>query len=59
MGNLVPNFVHGLALAYDAQNITDYIEDPRIHGGPIVGQSSTNHLLAAKNALVEEHKVVT
>jgi hypothetical protein len=58
MGNLVPNFAQGLALVYDAQDITDYI-DPRIHGGPIVGQSSTSHLPTAKDALVEEHKVAT
>jgi len=57
MGNLVPNFAHGLALAYDAQNITDCIKDPRIHGGPIPGQSSTSHLPTMRNALVEEHKV--
>jgi hypothetical protein len=59
MGNLVPNFAQGLALVYDAQDITDYIEDPRIHGGPIVGQSSTSHLPTTKDALVEEHKVAT
>jgi hypothetical protein len=57
MGNLVPNFAQGLALAYGAQDITDYIKDPRIHGGPIVRQSSTSHLPTAKDALVEEHKV--
>ncbi|KAH9532570.1 hypothetical protein CY35_18G004900 [Sphagnum magellanicum] len=57
VGNLVPNFAQGLALAYDAQNITDCIENPRIHGGPIVGQSNTSHLPTARNALVEEHKV--
>jgi hypothetical protein len=57
VGNLVPDFAQGLALAYDAQNITDCIEDPRIHGGPIVRQSSTSHLPTARNALVEEHKV--
>ncbi len=57
MGNLVPDFAQGLALAYDAQNITDCIKDPRIHGGPILGQSSTSHLPTARNALVEEHKV--
>jgi hypothetical protein len=59
MGNLVPNFAQGLALAYNAQDITDYIEDPRIHGGPILGQKSTNHLPTAKDALVEDHKVAT
>jgi len=56
MGNLVPNS-QGLALAYDAQDITDCIEDPRIHGGPIVGQSSTSHLPTARDALVKDHKV--
>jgi hypothetical protein len=59
VGNLVPNFAQGLALAYDAQNITDCIEDPRIHGGPILGQSSTSHLPITRDALVEEHKVAT
>jgi hypothetical protein len=59
MGNLVPNFAQGLALAYDAKDITDCIEDLRIHGGPIVGQSSTSHLPAANDALVEKHKVAT
>ncbi len=59
MGNLVPNFAQGFALAYDAKDITDYIKDPRIHGGPIVGQSSTSHLPTTKDALVEEHKVAT
>jgi hypothetical protein len=59
MGNLVPNFAQGLASAYDAQNITDCIEDPRIHGGPILGQSSTSHLPTSKDALVEEQKVAT
>ncbi len=59
VGNLVPNFAQGLALVYDAQDITNYIEDPRIHGGPIVGQSNTSHLPIAKDALVEEHKVAT
>jgi hypothetical protein len=57
VGNMVPNFAQGLALAYYAQDITDCIKDPRIHGGPIVGQSSTTHLPTAKDALVEEHKV--
>ncbi|CAM6039912.1 unnamed protein product [Sphagnum compactum] len=59
VGNLVPNFAQGLALAYDAQDITDCIENPRIHGGPILEQSSTSHLPTAKDALVEEHKVAT
>jgi len=59
VGNLVPNFAQGLALAYDAQNITDCIEDPRIHGGPILGQSNTSHLPTARDALVERHKVAT
>jgi len=59
MGNLVPHFAQGLALAYGAQDITDYIKDPTIHGGPIVGQSSTSHLPTAKDALVEKHKVAT
>jgi len=59
VGNLVPNFAQGLALAYDAKDITDYIEDPRIHGGPIVGQSNTSHLPTANDALVEKHKVDT
>ncbi len=59
MGNLVPNFAQGLALAYDAQNITDFIEDPRIHGGPIIGQSSTSHLPTLRDAFVEEQKVAT
>ncbi|CAM6061155.1 unnamed protein product [Sphagnum tenellum] len=59
MGSLVPHFAQGLALAYGAQDITNYIKDPRIHGGPIVGQSSTSHLPIAKDALVEEHKVAT
>jgi hypothetical protein len=57
VGNLVPNFAQGLALAYDAQDITDCIEDPRIHEGPILGQSSTSHLPTAKDALVEDRKV--
>ncbi len=57
MGNLVPNFAHGLALAYDAQNITDCIEDPRIHGGPILGQNNISHLPTARDAFVEKHKV--
>ncbi len=56
-GNLVPNFAQGFALAYDAQDIIDYIEDLRIHGGPIIGQSNTSHLPIAKDALVEKHKV--
>jgi len=59
MGNLVPNFAQGLALAYDAEDITDCIEDLRIHGGPIVGQSSTSHLPIANDALIEKHKVAT
>ncbi|CAM6015569.1 unnamed protein product [Sphagnum balticum] len=59
MGNLVPNFAQGLALAYDAEDITNCIEDPKIHGGPIVGQSSTNNLPTVKDALVEQHKVAT
>ncbi len=59
VGNLVPNFAQGLALAYDAQNITDCIKDPRIHGGPILGQSSTSHLPTSRDALVEEQKVAT
>jgi hypothetical protein len=59
VGNLVPNFAQGLALAYDAQDITDCIKDPRIHGGIILGQSSTSHLPNARDALVEEHKVAT
>ncbi|CAM6039910.1 unnamed protein product [Sphagnum compactum] len=59
VGNLVPNFAQGLALAYDAQDITDCIENPRIYGGPILEQSSTSHLPIAKDALVEEHKVAT
>ncbi len=57
VGNFVPNFAQGLALAYDAQNITDSIADPKIHGGPILGQSGTSHLPTARNALVEDHKV--
>jgi hypothetical protein len=59
MGNLVPNFAQGLALAYDAQDITDCITDPKIHGRPILGQSGTSHLPTARNALVEDHKVAT
>ncbi|CAM6015575.1 unnamed protein product [Sphagnum balticum] len=59
VGNLVPNFAQGLALAYDAQDITDCIVDPKIHGGPIIGQSGTSHLPTARNALVEDHKVAT
>jgi hypothetical protein len=59
MGNLVPDFAQGFALAYDAQDITDCTKDPRIHGGAILGQSSTSHLLTAKDALVEKHKVAT
>jgi hypothetical protein len=39
VGNLVPNFAQGLALVYDAEDITNCIRDPRIHGGPILGQS--------------------
>jgi hypothetical protein len=57
MGNLVPNFAQGLALAYDAQDITHCIKDPRIHGKLIIGQSSTSHLPTVKDALVEDHKV--
>jgi len=41
------------------KDITNYIEDPRVHGGPIVGQSNTSHLPIVKDALVEEHKVAT
>ncbi|CAM6061165.1 unnamed protein product [Sphagnum tenellum] len=59
VGNLVPNFAQVLALACDAQNITDCIKDPTIYGGPILEQSSTNHLPTTKDALVEEHKVAT
>jgi len=59
VGNLVPNFAQGLALAYDAQDMTDCIKDPSIHGGAILGQSSTSHLPTAKDALVEKHKVAT
>jgi hypothetical protein len=59
MGNLVPNFAEGLGLAYDAQNITDCIKDPKIHGRPILGQSSISHLPTSKDALVEEQKVAT
>jgi hypothetical protein len=59
VGNLVPDFAQGLALAYDAQDITNYIEDPTIYGGPILGQSNTNHLPTTKDALVEKHKVAT
>ncbi|KAH9534140.1 hypothetical protein CY35_18G090500 [Sphagnum magellanicum] len=59
MGNLVPNFAQGLALAYDAEDITDCIEDLRIRGGPMVGQSSTSHLPTANDALIEKHKVAT
>ncbi len=59
VGNLVPNFAQGLALAYDAQDITDCIEDPTIYGGPTLGQSSTNHLPTTKEELVEKHKVAT
>jgi hypothetical protein len=59
VGNLVPNFAQGLAVAYDAQDITNCIKDPTIYGGPILGQSNTNHLPTAKDALVEEHKVAT
>ncbi|KAH8934832.1 hypothetical protein BDL97_18G105100 [Sphagnum fallax] len=59
VGNLVPDFAQGLALAYDAQDITDCIEDPTIYGGPTLGQNSTNHLPTTKEALVEKHKVAT
>jgi hypothetical protein len=59
VGNLVPNFAQVLALACDAQDITNCIEDPTIYGGPILEQSSTNHLPTTKDALVEEHKVAT
>jgi hypothetical protein len=59
VGNLVPNFAQVLALACDAQDITGCIEDPTIYGGPILEQSSTNHLPTTKDALVEEHKVAT
>ncbi len=59
VGNFVPNFAQGLALAYDAQNITDCIVDPKIHGRPILGQSAISHLPTARNALVEDHKVAT
>jgi hypothetical protein len=59
VGNLVPNFAQGLALAYDAQDITDCIKGPRIHGRPILGQRSTSHLPTTRDALVEEHKVAT
>jgi hypothetical protein len=59
VGNLVPNFAQGLALVYDAQDLTNYIEDPKIHGRPIVRQGNTSHLPIAKDALVEEHKVAT
>ncbi len=46
-------------MAYDAQDITDCIKDPRIHRGPILGQSSTSHLPTARDALVEDRKVAT
>jgi hypothetical protein len=59
VGNLVPNFAQGLAVAYDAQDITNCIKDPTIYGGPILGQSNTNHLPTTKDALVEKHKVAT
>jgi hypothetical protein len=59
VGNLVPNFAQGLALVYNAQDITHCIEDPRIHGGPIVGQRNTSHLPIARDALVEDRKVAT
>ncbi|KAH9532620.1 hypothetical protein CY35_18G008000 [Sphagnum magellanicum] len=59
MGNLVPNVAQGLALAYDAEDITDYIEDLQIHGGPIVGQNSTSHLPTVNDALIEKHRVAT
>jgi len=51
VGNLAPNFAHGLALAYDARKIIDCIEDPRICEGPIIRQSNTNHLFTIKDAL--------
>jgi hypothetical protein len=51
VGNLVPNFAHGLALVYDAQKITDCIEDPRICERLIIRQSSTNHLFTIKDTL--------
>jgi hypothetical protein len=57
MGNLVPNFAQVLALAYDAQDITNCIKDPRIHERPIVGQSSTSHLPTVRDALVKDQKV--
>jgi hypothetical protein len=59
MGNLVPNFAQGLALAYDAKDITNCIENLQIHGGPIVGQNSISHLPTANDALIEKHKVAT
>jgi hypothetical protein len=59
VGNLVPDFAQGFALAYDAQDITDCIKDPRIDGGAILGQSSTSHLPTARDVLVEKHKVAT
>ncbi len=51
MGNLVPNFAHGLALVYDAQDIINCIEDPKIHARPIVGQSSTSHFAYCKRCI--------
>jgi hypothetical protein len=59
VGNLVPNFAQGLALAYDAQARPNCIENPRIHGGLIVRQSNTSHLPTTKDALVEDCKVAT
>jgi hypothetical protein len=59
VGNLVPNFAQGFALVYDAQNIINYIEDARIHGGPIIGQNNTSHLPIMQDVMVEEHKVAT
>ncbi len=59
VGNLVPNFAQEFALAYDVQDITDCMEDPTIYEGPILRQSSINHLPTTKDALVEKHKVAT
>jgi len=59
VGHLVPNFAQGFALAYDAQDIINYIEDPKIHGGPILRQSNTSHLPITKDVVVEGHKVAT
>jgi hypothetical protein len=59
VGNLVPDFAQGLALAYDAKDITNCIKDPRIHRRAVLGQSNTSHLPNAINALVEDHKVAT